>query len=62
MKLAYLLVFFSIAGQIHMAQVTSVNHDTRTVTVEWPENNEIKGKEVDLLKSHVLVINLSHLY
>ncbi|KAI7687399.1 Kinesin-like protein KIF2A [Sarcoptes scabiei] len=34
-------------GQIHMAQVTSVSHDSKTVTVEWPEGEEIKGKEID---------------
>ncbi|UXI18435.1 hypothetical protein NH340_JMT04378 [Sarcoptes scabiei] len=36
-------------GQIHMAQVTSVSHDSKTVTVEWPEGEEIKGKELNNL-------------
>lgn len=34
-------------GQIHLAEVTSVSNDTKTVTVEWPEGEEIKGKEID---------------
>ena len=29
-----------------MAEVTSVTHETKTVTVEWGEGDEIKGKEV----------------
>lgn len=29
-----------------MAEVTSVSNETKTVTVEWPEGEEIKGKEV----------------
>ncbi|KAI2810483.1 Kinesin-like protein kif2a [Blomia tropicalis] len=34
-------------GQVHLAEVTSVNNDTKTITVEWNEGEEIKGKEVD---------------
>jgi len=32
-------------GRIHSAVVTGVNLETNSVTVEWLEKNEIKGKE-----------------
>jgi kinesin family protein 2/24 len=35
-------------GRIHQAIIIQVNHTTKTVTVEWEERNESKGKEVDL--------------
>jgi kinesin family protein 2/24 len=35
-------------GRIHQAVITTINHAIRTVTVEWQEKNEGKGKEVDL--------------
>jgi kinesin family protein 2/24 len=35
-------------GRIHQAVITKVNHAQQTVTVEWQEKNEGKGKEVDL--------------
>jgi kinesin family protein 2/24 len=35
-------------GRIHQAVITQVNHETKSVTVEWQEKNEGKGKEVDL--------------
>jgi kinesin family protein 2/24 len=35
-------------GRIHQAIITQVNHAAKTVTVEWQEKNEGKGKEVDL--------------
>ncbi|CAF0969636.1 unnamed protein product [Adineta ricciae] len=35
-------------GRIHQAVITKVNHSIRTITVEWQEKNEGKGKEVDL--------------
>lgn len=42
-----LILFLSInKGQVHLAEVTSVNNDTKTITVEWNEGEEIKGKEV----------------
>lgn len=35
-----------IAGRIHQAMVTSLNEDNESVTVEWIENGDTKGKEV----------------
>lgn len=34
------------AGRIHQAMVTSLNEDNESVTVEWIENGDTKGKEV----------------
>ncbi|CAF3566931.1 unnamed protein product [Rotaria sordida] len=35
-------------GRIHQANIIKVNHSAKTVTVEWEEKTEGKGKEVDL--------------
>jgi len=35
-------------GAIHAAQVTGVDFSKNLVTVEWPEGDDIKGKEVDI--------------
>ncbi len=35
-------------GRIHQAVITQINLESRSVTVEWQEKNEGKGKEVDL--------------
>ncbi|CAF1277828.1 unnamed protein product [Rotaria sordida] len=35
-------------GRIHQAVITQINLETKSVTVEWQEKNEGKGKEVDL--------------
>ncbi|XP_074424522.1 kinesin-like protein KIF2A isoform X6 [Larus michahellis] len=35
-------------GRIHQAMVTSQNADNESVTVEWIENGDTKGKEIDL--------------
>lgn len=40
--------FFLISGRIHSAVVSGINIDTRSVTVEWFERGETKGKEVEL--------------
>ncbi|XP_075871194.1 kinesin-like protein KIF2A isoform X2 [Nelusetta ayraudi] len=34
--------------RIHQAMVTSLNDDNESVTVEWIENGDTKGKEIDL--------------
>ncbi|XP_055743183.1 kinesin-like protein KIF2A isoform X6 [Salvelinus fontinalis] len=34
-------------GRIHQALVTSLNEDNESVTVEWMENGDTKGKEID---------------
>uniref|UniRef100_A0A8C3L914 Kinesin-like protein n=1 Tax=Chrysolophus pictus TaxID=9089 RepID=A0A8C3L914_CHRPC len=41
------LLFF-LWGRIHQAMVTSLNEDNESVTVEWIENGDTKGKEIDL--------------
>lgn len=38
----------SCLGRIHSAVVSGINIDTRSVTVEWFERGETKGKEVEL--------------
>ncbi|MEQ2269259.1 Kinesin-like protein kif2a [Xenotaenia resolanae] len=35
-------------GRIHQAMVTSLHDDNDSVTVEWIENGDTKGKEIDL--------------
>ncbi|CAG7821966.1 unnamed protein product [Allacma fusca] len=35
-------------GRVHTAVVSGINWDTKSITVEWFERNETKGKEVDL--------------
>ncbi|XP_049618778.1 kinesin-like protein KIF2A isoform X1 [Syngnathus scovelli] len=35
-------------GRIHEAMVTSLNEDNESVTVEWIEHGDTKGKEIDL--------------
>mgnify|MGYP006938802259 CR=1 FL=1 len=36
-------------GKIHGAIVMTISYETKTVTVEWAEGEEVKGKEVCLL-------------
>lgn len=46
-----------VAGRIHQAMVTSLNEDNESVTVEWIENGDTKGKEVQpvfFLKSYTI--------
>lgn len=43
-------VFFSV-GRIHQAMVTSLHTDNESVTVEWIESGDTKGKEVFLPRS-----------
>uniref|UniRef100_A0A673YYB6 Kinesin-like protein n=1 Tax=Salmo trutta TaxID=8032 RepID=A0A673YYB6_SALTR len=47
LKLVYVYNMFP-AGRIHQAMVTSLNEDNESVTVEWIENGDTKGKEIDL--------------
>merc|ERR1712215_459103 len=42
-------------GRIHSAVVSGVNIETRSVTVEWLERGETKGKEMDL--NQILSLN-----
>ncbi|XP_068608584.1 kinesin-like protein KIF2A isoform X2 [Brachionichthys hirsutus] len=41
-------------GRIHQAMVTSLHEDNDSVTVEWIENGDTKGKEIDLESVFVL--------
>lgn len=43
--------FFSV-GRIHQAMVTSLHTDNESVTVEWIESGDTKGKEVSLPRPH----------
>lgn len=40
------LFFVVHVGRIHSSMISGVNLDTKSVTVEWYENGETKGKEV----------------
>ena len=40
--------FLFISGRIHSAVVSGINLETRSVTVEWFERGETKGKEIEL--------------
>ncbi|KAF4790715.1 hypothetical protein TURU_138175 [Turdus rufiventris] len=45
-------------GRIHQAMVTSLNEDNESVTVEWIENGDTKGKEAE---RHVAAATALHL-
>jgi len=38
-----------VSGRVHSAVVSGINLEQRTVTVEWFERGETKGKEVSAL-------------
>lgn len=38
--------FVFVSGRVHSAVVSGINWEQRTVTVEWFERGETKGKEV----------------
>ncbi|RDD47829.1 Kinesin-like protein KIF2A [Trichoplax sp. H2] len=42
-------------GRVHSAVISSLNVDTRSVTVEWFENGETKGKEIEV--EQILALN-----
>ena len=42
------LICFMLSGRIHSAVVSGINVDTKSVTVEWFERGETKGKEIEL--------------
>jgi len=39
------MLFDAFVGRIHSAVISGVNLEAGSVTVEWFEKNEIKGKE-----------------
>ncbi|KAF5294725.1 hypothetical protein FQA39_LY00209 [Lamprigera yunnana] len=50
------------SGRIHTAFVAGINYDLKSATVEWFENGETKGKEVDMpsvesLNPDIIIIN-----
>uniref|UniRef100_A0A673LPD1 Kinesin-like protein n=1 Tax=Sinocyclocheilus rhinocerous TaxID=307959 RepID=A0A673LPD1_9TELE len=45
-----------LTGRIHQAMVTSLNEDNESVTVEWIENGDTKGKEVSIAASQLPVL------
>lgn len=42
-------IVLCITGRIHSAVISGINRDSRSVTVEWYEKGETKGKEVGIL-------------
>ncbi|XP_038646923.1 kinesin-like protein KIF2A isoform X2 [Scyliorhinus canicula] len=46
-------------GRIHQAMVTSLNDDNESATVEWIENGDTKGKEIDLESVFALNLDLA---
>lgn len=40
------MLFDVAVGRIHSAVISGVNLEANSITVEWFEKNEIKGKEV----------------
>lgn len=44
-----MIICVCVPGRIHQAMVTSLNEDNESVTVEWIENGDTKGKEVKLI-------------
>ena len=45
-------------GRIHQAVVTQLNTASNSVSVEWSERNETKGKEIELEALYALNQNL----
>uniref|UniRef100_A0A8C4UA02 Kinesin-like protein n=1 Tax=Falco tinnunculus TaxID=100819 RepID=A0A8C4UA02_FALTI len=43
-----MIICVCFLGRIHQAMVTSLNEDSESVTVEWIENGDTKGKEIEL--------------
>ena len=44
--LVFLYIYFIYSGRIHSAVISGLNKESRSVTVEWYEKGETKGKEV----------------
>ena len=49
--------FLLVLGRIHAAVVSSINLNSRSVTVEWSEKGETKGKEVTLVTWYSISIS-----
>lgn len=44
----FLFYLLHLTGRVHSAIVAAINFDVRSATVEWFEQGETKGKEIDL--------------
>ena len=53
----FFLIIFYFSGRIHSAVVSGINVETKSVTVEWFERGETKGKEVKLFLINFGVID-----
>ena len=49
-------------GRIHSSMITGVNLDTKSVTVEWYENGETKGKEVKKRMAYNTVFSIEQIF
>lgn len=60
-SLTFMPPLWSVPGRIHQAMVTSMNDENESVTVEWIENGDTKGKEVNwqLMQLIIIRFNLS---
>lgn len=60
-------IFINFLGRVHSAVVSTINFDLQSATVEWCEQGETKGKEIDLtaieaLNPEVLIIKPGERY
>lgn len=60
-------LLFSFTGRVHSAIVSNINYEQQSATVEWYEQGETKGKEVDLcviesLNPDVIIIKSGEKY
>jgi hypothetical protein len=49
--------FIYALGRVHTAVISGVNHETNSVTVEWFERGETKGKEVFIQFKMVFIVS-----
>ena len=59
MNLNVMIFICFLSGRIHSAVVSGINVETKSVTVEWFERGETKGKEVSHLSSDELMSQLN---
>ena len=55
-RMMFEFVVYTFTGRIHQAMVTSLNEDNESVTVEWIENGDTKGKEVTCYSQQFLLL------
>lgn len=54
-SLLIFVLFLYFSGRVHSAVVSGVNWNSRSVTVEWFEQGETKGKELPV--DQILILN-----